>query len=132
MSDMVDIEAAGQAIADALGEYDQHVADVTKAIVDDVSKEAVEKLKKRSPKLTGDYRKNWRKRQAYADKRTKRNTVYNDNEYGLAHLLEYGHGYVDKDGRRRENVARAIPHIAPVEQEAIEALQERIEAAVSK
>ena len=58
--------------------------------------------------------------------------MYNDNEYRLTHLLEYGHGYTAKDGTRKENVARAIPHIAPVEQEAVEALQERIEAAVRK
>lgn len=120
------INTAGAAIAEALAEYDQEIADETKRITDEVAKEAVDTLKKSSPKLTGSYRKGWRKKQSYADKRTKRNTVYNETDYQLTHLLEYGHA--SRNGGR----VRAIQHIAPVEQAAIEALQERIEAAASK
>ncbi len=120
------INTAGAAIAEALAEYDQEIADATKQITDEVAKEAVDTLKKSSPKLTGSYRKGWRKKQSYADKRTKRNTVYNETDYQLTHLLEYGHA--SRNGGR----VRAIQHIAPVEQAAIEALQERIEAAASK
>ena len=120
------INTAGTAIAEALAEYDQEIADATKRITDEVAKEAVDALKKSSPKLTGSYRKGWRKKQSYADKRTKRNTVYNETDYQLTHLLEYGHP--SRNGGR----VRAIQHIAPVEQAAIEALQERIEAAASK
>lgn len=120
------INTAGAAIAEALAEYDQEIADATKRITDEVAKEAVDALKKNSPKLTGSYRKGWRKKQSYADKRTKRNTVYNETDYQLTHLLEYGHA--SRNGGR----VRAIQHIAPVEQAAIEALQERIEAAANK
>lgn len=120
------INTAGAAIAEALAEYDQNIADATKQITDEVAKEAVDTLKKSSPKLTGSYRKGWRKKQSYADKRTKRNTVYNETDYQLTHLLEYGHA--SRNGGR----VRAIQHIAPVEQATIEALQERIEAAASK
>jgi hypothetical protein len=120
------INTAGAAIAEALAEYDQEIADATKRITDEVAKEAVDALKKSSPKLTGSYCKGWRKKQSYADKRTKRNTVYNETDYQLTHLLEYGHA--SRNGGR----VRAIQHIAPVEQAAIEALQERIEAAASK
>lgn len=120
------INTAGVAIAEALAEYDQEIADATKRITDEVAKEAVDALKKSSPKLTGSYRKGWRKKQSYADKRTKRNTVYNKTDYQLTHLLEHGHA--SRNGGR----VRAIQHIAPVEQAAIEALQERIEAAASK
>lgn len=120
------INAAGAAIAEALAEYDQEIADATKRITDEVAKEAVDTLKKSSPKLTGSYRKGWRKKQSYADERTKRNTVYNETDYQLTHLLEYGHA--SRNGGR----VRAIQHIAPVKQAAITALQERIEAAASK
>lgn len=120
------INTAGAAIAEALAEYDQEIADATKRITDEVAKEAVDALKKSSPKLTGSYRKGWRKKAAYTDKRTKRNTVYNETDFQLTHLLEYGHA--SRNGGR----VRAIQHIAPVEQAAIEALQERIEAAAKK
>ncbi len=120
------INTAGTAIAEALAEYDQEIADATKRITDEVAKETVDSLKKSSPKLTGSYRKGWRKKQSYADRRTKRNTVYNETDYQLTHLLEYGHA--SRNGGR----VRAIQHIAPVEQAAIEVLQERIEAAASK
>lgn len=55
------INTAGAAIAEALAEYDQEIADATKRITDEVAKEAVDTLKKSSPKLTGSYRKGWRK-----------------------------------------------------------------------
>lgn len=122
----VDTKAAGTAIAEALTEYDQRIADETKRIADEVAKETVDELKKTSPKLTGSYRKGWRKKQTFANERTKRNTVYNETDYQLTHLLEYGHA--SRNGGR----VRAIQHIAPVEQAAIEALQERIEAAARK
>lgn len=79
------INTAGAAIAEALAEYDQEIADATKRITDEVAKEAVDTLKKSSPKLTGSYRKGWRKKAAYTDKRTKRNTVYNETDYLWTH-----------------------------------------------
>ena len=122
----VDIKAAGTAIAEALTEYDQRIADETKRIADEVAKETVDELKKTSPKLTGSYRKGWRKKQTFANERTKRNTVYNQTDYQLTHLLEYGHA--SRNGGR----VKAIQHIAPVEQKAIKDLRERITAAANK
>ena len=39
------INTAGTAIAEALAEYDQEIADATKRITDEVAKEAVDSLK---------------------------------------------------------------------------------------
>ena len=122
----VDTKAAGTAIAEALTEYDQQIADETKRIADEVAKETVDELKKTSPKLTGSYRKGWRKKQTFANERTKRNTVYNQTDYQLTHLLEYGHA--SRNGGR----VKAIQHIAPAEQKAIKDLRERITAAANK
>lgn len=122
----VDTKAAGTAIAEALTEYDQRIADETKRIADEVAKETVDELKKTSPKLTGSYRKGWRKKQTFANERTKRNTVYNQTDYQLTHLLEYGHA--SRNGGR----VKAIQHIAPAEQKAIKDLRERITAAARK
>lgn len=126
MNNIKDIKAVGATIAEALAEYDQQVADATKQIADEVAKETADELKNSSPKLTGSYRKGWRKKQTYASEKTKRNTVYNATDYQLTHLLEHGHA--SRNGGR----VKAIQHIAPVEQKAIEELQERIEAAASK
>lgn len=113
-------------IAAGLIEYDQNVADEIKTIVDDVAQEGVDELKQSSPKLTGSYRRGWRKKQTYADTRTKRNTVFNKTDYQITHLLEYGHA--SRNGGR----VKPSVHIKPVEEKMITELQERIEKAVQQ
>ena len=65
MSKEVDIKDLATEIAAGLIEYDQNVADEIKTIVDDVAQEGVDELKQSSPKLTGSYRRGWRKKQTY-------------------------------------------------------------------
>lgn len=110
MSKEVDIKDLATEIAAGLTEYDQNVADEIKTIVDDVAQEGVDELKQSSPKLTGSYRRGWRKKQTYADTRTKRNTVFNKTDYQITHLLEYGHA--SRNGGR----VKPSVHIKPVEE----------------
>ena len=136
MSKEVDIKDLATEIAAGLTEYDQNVAAIVisysgesheiKTIVDDVAQEGVDELKQSSPKLTGSYRRGWRKKQTYADTRTKRNTVFNKTDYQLTHLLEYGHA--------SRNGGRVNPrvHIKPVEEKMVTELQERIEKVVQQ
>ncbi len=119
-----DINNVAAEIARGLAEYDQSVANDIKKIVDDVAAEGVSELKQTSPKLTGSYRRGWRKKQSYSDSRTKRNTVYNKTDYQLTHLLEYGHAS-RYGGRVKPKV-----HIKPVEERMIESLETKIEEAV--
>lgn len=56
-----DINNVAAEIARGLTEYDQSVANDIKKIVDDVAAEGVSELKQTSPKLTGSYRRGWRK-----------------------------------------------------------------------
>lgn len=81
----------------------------------EVSQEGVDKLKVRSPKLTGSYRKGWR-----VKKVKKTYVIHNKTDYQLTHLLEKGHAKVG-GGR-----VAPKPHIALVEEELIEELQRRV------
>ncbi|MYW23874.1 HK97 gp10 family phage protein [Bacillus thuringiensis] len=85
---------------------------------EEVADVAVEKLKQKSPKKTGAYRKGWRKK-------TEGNGVVIHNTQGqLTHLLEKGHAKVG-GGRVPAQV-----HILPVEQYVIDELPRRIERAL--
>lgn len=94
--------------------------------LDDVAQEGVDELQQSSPKLTGSYRRGWRKKQTYADTRTKRNTVFNKTDYQITHLLEYGHA--SRNGGR----VKPRVHIKSVEEKMVTELQERIEKAVQQ
>ncbi|CEG23128.1 hypothetical protein BN1080_02072 [Planococcus massiliensis] len=99
---------------------DDIVADVEEA-VKEVSQEGVDKLKARSPRFTGSYRKGWR-----VKKVKKKYVIHNKTDYQLTHLLEKGHAKVG-GGR-----VAPKPHIALVEQELIEELQRRVIEAVDR
>ena len=93
--------------------------------VEKVSKEVAEDtakiLNKTSPKLTGDYAASW----TYGTGETKRTkhtmVVHADKpEYALTHLLEKGH---QKRGGGR---TKAIVHIAPAEEAAVDELEKEL------
>ena len=97
--------------------------ETTYEVIDEVSKEAVKKLKAASPKRPANgakYSKGWT-RTLDKGRTTAGAKVHGKHgTYQLAHLLEYGHA-VRGGGRSRE-----IVHIEPVEQWAIDEAQERI------
>lgn len=101
--------------------------------VDEVSKEAVSKLRKESPRgTTGKYRKGWARK---LDKgRVKVGaTVYGKvpHTYALAHLLEHGH--VTRNGTKRTyGRTNAVVHIEPVEEWATGELEDRIISKLEK
>ncbi|HHK5543752.1 TPA: HK97 gp10 family phage protein [Bacillus thuringiensis] len=85
---------------------------------EEVADVAVEKLKQKSPKKTGAYRKGWRK------KKEGNGVVIHNTQGQLTHLLEKGHAKVG-GGRVPAQV-----HILPVEQYVIDELPRRIERAL--
>ncbi|CDN36857.1 MULTISPECIES: HK97 gp10 family phage protein [Bacillus cereus group] len=87
---------------------------------EEVSDVAVEKLKQKSPKKTGAYRKGWRK------KKEGNGVVIHNTQGQLTHLLEKGHA---KAGGGR---VPAKVHIRPVEEYVIDELPRRIERAVQQ
>ena len=104
-----------------LKQYYPNVVETTTEVIDEVSKEAVKKLKQDSPKgAKGKYAKGWT-RKVEIGRLTVGATVYGKHgTYQLAHLLEHGHA--KRGGGRTESLV----HIAPVEQWAIDEAYERI------
>lgn len=99
-----------------------YTTDVTEAMEKEkakVAREAVKKLKSRSPVRTGAYAKGWRTRKVGTAQ-----VIYNATRYQLAHLLEKGHA--------KRNGGRVAPrvHIRPVEEEAISEYTKRVEAVI--
>ena len=95
--------------------------------VDEVGTEAVKKLRSSSPVgRTGKYAKGWKKKTDRGRLRVGCTVYGGKDTYPLAHLLEHGHrigGYLKGKGKDR---ADPITHIAPVEEWAVDEVQDRI------
>lgn len=111
------------AMNELLAEYGDEVASVTVKVVEEVGKDARKKLRSKETgsfkDRTGDYRRGWRAE--FKKTRTGATaTVYNETDYRLTHLLEYGH--IMRNGKR----SKAYPHIAEVNDEAIRQFEQEL------
>lgn len=110
-----------QEIVKILDDYRDTTVDKMKESVDKAAKQAVNELKTSSPKRTGAYAKDWAaKKDRKANKWAYGKVVYNKKHYRLTHLLEKGHRKVNG------GMVAARPHIAKVEEKAINTLVEGI------
>lgn len=110
-----------QEIVKILDDYRDTTVDKMKEAVDKAAKQAVNELKTSSPKRTGAYAKDWAaKKDRKANKLAYGKVVYNKKHYRLTHLLEKGHRKVNG------GTVAARPHIAKVEEKAINTLVEGI------
>lgn len=110
-----------QEIVKILDDYRDTTIDKMKESVDKAAKQAVNELKTSSPKRTGAYAKDWAaKKNRTANKWAYGKVVYNKKHYRLTHLLEKGHRKVNG------GMVAARPHIAKVEEKAINTLVEGI------
>ncbi|HHX63232.1 MAG TPA: HK97 gp10 family phage protein [Epulopiscium sp.] len=105
-------------ITQFLSEYTAEVQEELLEAADEVAKEAVKELKRTSPKDKGKYAKSWTKRKL-AD-----GFVVCNKRYYLTHLLENGHA------KRGGGRVRAIKHIAPVEDQAINGFEDKVRRAL--
>lgn len=104
-----------------LMEYGVNVADAVDTSCREVAKEAVQKLKDQSPKGTkGKYAKGWAAKFEKGRLQTSATVYGKSGTYQLAHLLEHGHA------RRGGGRVGAIVHIKPVEEWAMDEVQDRV------
>lgn len=106
-------------IARQLASYTDDVEDKVNQAREKVSNEAVEELKMKSPRKTGQYAGGWGTIQ-----RGNTTIIANKKKPQLTHLLEHGH--VKTKGGRVAGKA----HIRPVEQKAIEDFTSLVEEAI--
>ena len=116
----VKMDGLADAIAEALEEFQEETMQEVKASVNDAAKVCVSALKEKSPELTGEYAKGWRKKTAYESPLDIRVQVYNKTDYQLTHLLEDGHAKVNG------GTVGGIPHIGPASEKASEKLEKDV------
>ena len=99
-------------------ELENYAGEVRSGLVDavkDISAQCLHKIRRASPKKTGQYAKGWRRR-LNTSPRNPSAIIYNDLKPWLTHILE--DGYQKRSGGRVEG----RPHIRPAAQEAAEEL----------
>jgi len=106
-----------------LNDYGVDVARAMELSIDEVARESVKKLKAESPrsggKESGKYAKGWTVKFERGRMRSGATIHGKHGTYQLAHLLEFGHA------KRTGGRVGGIIHIAPVEQWALDEVQER-------
>lgn len=102
-----------------LSNYGIEVQEVMLEVIPEVAKDAAQKLRKTSPKKTGDYAKGWKYK---VDKKRLRvgAVIYNKDRYRLTHLLENGHA------KRGGGRVASRDHIAPVNDWAADEVMDRL------
>lgn len=110
----INLEDFAEVLMSDLKKYTMSKTEKIQITAEKIGRKALRKIKKRSPRLTGDYRKGW----VIKIIRRTPTSLYirieqKGEEWRLTHLLEDGHE-TRKPGRR----ARAFPHIQNIEDEA--------------
>lgn len=128
----VNIDKLELEVARVLDRYSVMTSEVAKEVVEKTAKDTVKRLKELSPKDRGNYANTWK----YDKSQIKRGlwrfstVVYNEKNYRLTHLLEYGHDIFNKKGEKKGRTT-AQPHIAKAEDIALEEMTNNMIDALS-
>lgn len=116
----IPVDRLADTVSEMLTDYADMASDEMKKAVRDAGKTVKDAIGQNAPVKTGKYAKSWSVKNTRENTHALQVTVYSRNRYQLAHLLEHGHA------KRNGGRTRAIPHIAPAEQEGIEQLEREI------
>lgn len=108
-------------VVKGLEEYADLTADALKKQIQEAGKTAKKQIEQTAPRRTGRYAKSWSVKKVSESSNSMEVSVHSRNRYMLTHLLENGHA------KRGGGRVRAIPHIAPAEEFAIQSLETGIE-----
>lgn len=103
-----------------LKEYTEEVGEITNDVMKNASRGTVNELKSTSPKLSGDYARDWAVKTERGFGKSKIYIVHNRKHYMLTHLLENGHivrnqygtyGRVNGDGHIKDAEQNGINEV---------------------
>ena len=120
----VSIDALADEVMKQLEEYKDLATEDLKKAVKRAGDTVKDQINGNAPVRTGRYAKSWKTKTTAESSMTLEVTVYSPSRYMLAHLLEHGHA------KRGGGRVRAIPHIAPAEENGEEQLLRDIENAL--
>lgn len=114
------IDQMASVIMEGLTEYADLATEDVKEAVKKAGTQVKKEIQASAPQRTGAYAKSWKTKNTKETANSLQVTVYSGNRYYLAHLLEFGHA------KRGGGRVRAIPHIAPAEENGANFLEEEI------
>jgi hypothetical protein len=115
----IKIDALSREIAKQLTLYTAEIKEAVEDAKEEISKEAIARLRQTSPKDSHDYSKGWTRKKVGNDV-----VIYNKNKGQLTHVLEHGHVKVG-GGRVSPKV-----HIRPAEEQANRDFVNKVEKAI--
>ncbi len=124
MSKTVKIDDLAEEVMKGLTEYSKLATSDMKKAVKKAGNDVRKEIQSTAPKETGAYAKSWAVKTTRELAEKLEVTVHSRNRYQLAHLLEFGHA------KRGGGRTKAQPHIAPAEENGINALEKAIEKAL--
>ena len=130
MSNSIKPEQLEEEIMKYLQDYEEDIEDSVKETTDTITKQAVQELKKISPRGKGTrknpYYKGWAKQKGKVSNGKYTVKIHNKTNYQLTHLLEFGHA--TRNGGR----TKAEPHIRPVEEKYNKLYEEKITTVIKR
>lgn len=123
-TERVKIGELASTIMQGLEEYKNLVTDEMKDACKEAGDLAKKEIKANAPVKTGKYKKSWTSKKVEETANSVQYIVHSPKRYQIAHLLENGHA------KRNGGRTKAIPHIKPAENKAVEQLEKDIKKAI--